>query len=89
MSKKKGEKRPLFVPNKIFSKLSFFSPHLHQMFKHSHLSLNAQHFLLMFRRSAAHREHDLVPRVEPDVVEEGDGEEKHHKDEPIVDDYVL
>ena len=59
------------------------------MLKYSHLSLNAQHFLLMFRRSAAHRKHDLVPRVEPDVVEEGDGEEKHHKDEPIVHNYVL
>ena len=43
----------------------------------------------MFRGSAAHCEHDLVPRVEPDVVEEGDGEEKHHKDEPIVHNYVL
>ena len=51
--------------------------------------MNAQHFLLMFRGSAAHCEHDLVPCVEPDVVEEGDGEEKHHKDEPIVDNYVL
>ena len=59
------------------------------MLKYCHLSLNAQHFLLMFRWSAAHREHDLVPRVEPDVVEEGDGEEKHHKDEPIVHNYVL
>ena len=43
----------------------------------------------MFRWSAAHRKHDLVPRVEPDVVEEGDREEKHHKDEPIVHNYVL
>ena len=59
------------------------------MLKYNHLSLNAQHFLLMFRRSAAHRKHDLVPRVEPDVVEEGDGEKEHHEDEAIVHNYVL
>ena len=43
----------------------------------------------MFRRGAAHSKHDLVPRVEPDVIEEGDGEEEHHKDEAIVHNYVL
>ena len=59
------------------------------MLKYSHLSLNAQHFLLMFRGSAAHCKHDLVPRVEPDVVQEGDGKEEHHKDEAIVHNYVL
>ena len=43
----------------------------------------------MFRRGAAHGKHNLVPRVEPDVIEEGDGEEEHHKDEAIVHNYVL
>ena len=43
----------------------------------------------MFGWSTAHGEDDLVPRVEPDVVEEGHGEEEHHEDEPVVHDYVL
>ena len=43
----------------------------------------------MFGWSTAHGEDDLVPRVEPDVVEEGDREKEHHKDEAIVHNYVL
>ena len=43
----------------------------------------------MFCWSAAHGKHDLVPRVEIDVVEEGDRQEEHHKDEAVVHNYVL
>ena len=43
----------------------------------------------MFCWSAAHRKNNLVPRVEPDVIEEGDGEKEHHEDEAIVHNYVL
>ena len=43
----------------------------------------------MFGWSTAHGEDDLVPGVEPDVVEEGHREEEHHEDEPVVHDYVL
>ena len=43
----------------------------------------------MFGWSTAHGEDDLVPGVEPDVVEEGHREEEHHEDEPVVHNYVL
>ena len=44
------------------------------------------HLLLVPVRGAAECEHDLAPRVEPEVIEAGDGQEEHDKDEAVVND---
>ena len=47
------------------------------------------HFLLVPVRGAAEGEHDLAPRVEPEVIETRDRQQEHDKDEAVVDDDML
>ena len=51
--------------------------------------LNMSHFLLVPVRGAAEGEHDLAPRVEPEVIETRDRQQEHDKDEAVVDNDML
>ena len=51
--------------------------------------LNMRHFLLVPVRGAAEGEHDLAPRVKPEVIETRDRQQEHDKDEAVVDNDML
>ncbi len=47
------------------------------------------HLLLVPVRGAAEGEHNLAPRVEPEVIQTRHGQEEHDKDEAVVNDDML
>ena len=55
----------------------------------SHLLLDMGDLLPVFGGGAAQGEHNLTPGVEPKIVQTGDWEEEHHKDESIMNNNML